>query len=168
MRLPTTLLRSRRLKTAAAVVFALLVLLSVFAWPPSGDAARIQGHWAVVAVEDSGVPTNEPFLKTRQYIFDGRKMMVRGRGDVGLSWLEDWIGRNLKSPSFRLDTDATPKEIDLFLPDFSTMRGIYEWEDDRLKICFSRPWGESARMRPTGFSVPGSSARLLVLQRDKK
>lgn len=168
MRLPSTFLRNRPLMIAVAVGFALLVMLSVFGWPPSGDAARIQGRWTVVAVEDSGVPTKEPFLKTRRYIFDGRKMMVRGRGDVGLSWLEDWIGRNFKSPSFRLNPEATPKEIDLFLPDFSTMRGIYEWEGDRLKICFGRPWIQSGRVRPTGFSVPSSGARLLVLQRDEK
>jgi uncharacterized protein (TIGR03067 family) len=74
----------------------------------------------------------------------------------------------MRLPSFRLDPTASPKAIDLILPEFSTMRGIYDLGDDRLKICFSGPWSKAAMTRPTGFSVPGSGARLLILERDGK
>ena len=168
MRLPSSWLTCRRMRMAVAVGLALAVMLCASTWPPRGDAARIQGRWTVVAVEDFRVPINEPILKTKQYLFEGRKMIVRARAEAALSWLEDWVGRTFKSPTFRLNQTAAPKEIDLFLPDFSTMRGIYDLDGDRLKICFSRPWSKAAMMRPAGLSVPGSGARLLLLQRDKK
>jgi uncharacterized protein (TIGR03067 family) len=169
MRLPTLRLTGRRLRIGAAMALTLTVVLYFWAWIPRGDAAKLQGSWRVVAIEDSGVAVNEPFLQTRQYLFDGHRLIVRARGEpvVG-SWVGDWIGRTIKSPSFRLDPTASPKAIDLLLPDFSTMRGIYDLEGDRLKICFSGPSGQAAMTRPTGFSVPGSGARLLILERDGK
>ena len=167
MRLPSPRLTDRRSKIAAALGLALVVILYVAAWFPRGDAARLQGSWTVVAVEDSGVPANESFLKTRQYIFDGRKMIVRARGAVPLSWERDWVERIFKYPSFKLNPAATPKEIDLVSPNL-TMRGIYDVDGDRLKICFSGPSDKAAMMRPTGFSVPGSGARLVILKRDEK
>ncbi len=169
MRLPSIGLTGRRLKIAAAMGLALVVVLYFCAWSPRGDAAKLQGSWRVVAIEDSGVTANEPYLKTRQYLFDGNRMIVGARGEpVAAASLVDWIGRNIKSPSFRLDPTASPKAIDLVLPDFSTMQGIYDLDDGRLKICFSSPWSKGAMRRPTGFSVPGSGNRLLILERDGK
>ena len=134
MRLPSLRLTGRRLRMAAAVGLTLAVVLYFYAWIPRGDAAKLQGSWRVVAIEDSGVPINEPFLKTREYLFNGYKMMVRGEETVTTTWVGDWLPRKIKSPSFRLDPTASPKAIDLILPDFSTMRGIYDLGDGRLRI----------------------------------
>jgi uncharacterized protein (TIGR03067 family) len=159
----------RRWKIVAAVGIALAIMLYSIARVPRGDAARFQGNWSVVAVEDSGVAVNEPFLKTRQYIFDGNKAIVRARGGpVAASWVGSLVQRHFQTPSFKLDPTATPKAIDLVLPDYTTMRGIYDIDGDRLKICFSGPSDKAAMMRPTGFSVPGSGARLVILKRDGK
>lgn len=168
MRQPSLRKTGRRLRIAAAMGLTFAVVVYFYYWFPRGDAAKLQGSWKVVAIEDSGVEVNEPFLKTRQYLFDGHKMIVRGRGEVALSLLEDWIGRSFKSPSFRLDSTTSPKAIDLVLPDFSIMRGIYDLDDDRLKISFSGPSSQAGMTRPAGFSVPGSGARLLILERDGK
>jgi uncharacterized protein (TIGR03067 family) len=161
-------LTNPHLRIALAIGLALAAIVYVSTSFPTGDAAKIQGSWSIVAVEDSGVPTKAPFLMTRQYLFDGRRAIVRGRGEVPLSGLEDWIQRNIKSSSFQLNPNTSPKEFDLFLPDRSTMRGIYDLDGDRLRICFSGPSGKAAMTRPTGFSVPGSGARMLVLERDGK
>jgi uncharacterized protein (TIGR03067 family) len=169
MRLPNSWPTNRRFRIVLAVGLALLIMLYGSAWFPRGDAAKLQGSWTVAAVEDSGVPSKETFLKTRQYIFDGHRAIVRARGaPVAASWVGDWVERNIKSPSFKLNPTPSPKEIDLILPDFSTMRGIYEIDGDRLRICFSGPSGKAAMTRPTGFSVSGSGARLVVLKRDGK
>jgi uncharacterized protein (TIGR03067 family) len=169
MRLLSLRRASRRLRITAVVGLVLVVILYISAWFPRGDAARIQGSWRVVRVEDSGLAVNEPFLMTRQYIFDGHRAIVRARGrPVAVSWVGEWVERNIKSPSFKLDPTSTPKAIDLVLPDFSTMRGIYDLDGDRLRISFSGPSGKAAMTRPTGFSVPGSGARLVILERDGK
>ena len=134
---------------------ALALMLYVTAWFPSGDAARIQGNWAVVAVEDSGVLSNEPFLKTRQYAFDGRKMIVRARGAAPLSWERELVERFFKFPSFRLNPTASPKEIDLLLPRlFDYAQHVHDIDGDCLWICFSGPSGKAAMSRPRGFSGP--------------
>ncbi|WP_159452170.1 TIGR03067 domain-containing protein [Singulisphaera sp. GP187] len=147
----------------------LVVILDLSAWFPRGDAASIQGRWRVVRIEDSGVAVNEPFLMTRQYIFDARKLIVSARGKpIAASLVGEWIERNIKSPSFKLDPTSTPKAIDLVLPTGTTLRGIYDLDGDRLKLCFTGPSGKAAMARPTGFSVPGSGARLVVIERECK
>jgi uncharacterized protein (TIGR03067 family) len=169
MRLPSLRLTGRRSRIAVAMGLILVVVLCFHAWSPRGDAAKLQGSWRVVAVEDSGVAVNQPFFKTRQYIFDGNKAIVRPRGGpVVASMVGAWVEWNFKTPSFKLDPTANPKTIDLVLPDYSTMRGIYDLDDDRLRICFSGHSGQAAMTRPTGFSVPGSGARLVILEREGK
>jgi uncharacterized protein (TIGR03067 family) len=169
MRLASLRLTGRRWRIAVAAALALAVVLYFSSWFPRGDAAKVQGSWKVVAVEDSGILVSEPFLKTRQYIFDGRSAIVRPRGGrVATTLIGRWVEKLIGSPSFRLDPTANPKAIDLVLPDFSTMRGIYDLDGDRLKICFSGPSGKAAKTRPTAFSVPGSGARLVILERDAK
>jgi uncharacterized protein (TIGR03067 family) len=154
---------------AAAAGLVLAVILYCTAGIPRGDAARMQGRWRVVGVEDSGLAVDEPLLMTNEYLFDGNKAIVRRGGPpVADSWVRRWVERNLHGPSFKLDPTSTPKSIDLVFPDSSTMRGIYDLDGDRLRICFSGPSGKAAMTRPTGFSVPGSGARLVVLSRDEK
>jgi hypothetical protein len=100
MRLPSLRLTSRRLRTAAALGLTLVVVVCFCGRFPQGDAAKLQGKWSVVAVEDSEVALNEPFLATRQYIFDGHRLINRAQGGpVATSLLGDWIGRNINSPS---------------------------------------------------------------------
>lgn len=157
----------RPLRWIVAAGLGVVAILYVTVGFPEGDAARLQGRWRVVVVEDSGVLVNQPFLTTRQYLFHGHKMIVRGRGGpVASTWVGRWVERNLKSPTFRVDPSASPKAIDLDLPFTPTMRGIYDLDGDRLRICFSGPSGQARTTRPTGFSVPGSGARLLILKRD--
>ena len=134
---------------------------------PFGDAAKIQGAWGVMAIEDTGVSVNEPFLKTRQYVFDGYRAIVRDRGAPVAPWMGPLVDRYLRSPSFRLDPYATPKAIDLFLPDGSTMRGIYELDGDRLKICFRKPPGRADHVRPLRFADPATETPLVILERDR-
>ena len=167
MRLPRLRLTGRRLALVATLGLIVLVGLYVVLLIPFGDAAKLQGEWSVVSIEDTGVPVEEPFLKTRQYIFDGYRTIVRAREAPTASWVGRLVERYFRSPSFRLDPSATPKAIDLFLPDGSTMRGIYELDGDRLKICFRKPPGKADHLRPLRFSDPGTETRLVILDRDR-
>ncbi|MBI3411694.1 MAG: TIGR03067 domain-containing protein [Planctomycetes bacterium] len=79
-------------------------------------------------------------------------------------------GDNSEEGIFKLDSAAKPKKIDLAIKtgncEGKAQVGIYQFEKDKLKICFARAGDEA---RPKEFVTQEDPATfVLVLERDKK
>jgi uncharacterized protein (TIGR03067 family) len=120
------------------------------------DLEKIQGHWAEVSyvVDGVKVPDDEAqalfrSMKDDKYtIFQFKKVIGKG--------------------TFKLDASTKPKTIDATTTVGGrslTLLGIYELDQDTLKLCFAPP----GKPRPADFtSKKGSEHRLSVWEREKK
>jgi uncharacterized protein (TIGR03067 family) len=120
------------------------------------DLEKMQGDWAQVSyVVDGGkLPDDEAqalfrSIKDDKYtIFQFKKVIGKG--------------------TIKLDASRKPKTIDATTTAGGrslTLLGIYELDQDTLKLCFAPP----GKPRPTDFtSRKGSEHRLSVWEREKK
>ncbi len=121
------------------------------------DLKRMQGDWVVVSMEVDGlkVPDDDAMALFRSVKGDrytvSRYRRLAGKGTI------------------KLDATKKPRTIDA-LPAGVTDKakavlGIYEFDGDKLKLCFARP----GMARPTEFSAKEDSGNTLtVWQREKK
>jgi uncharacterized protein (TIGR03067 family) len=73
-------------------------------------------------------------------------------------------GKPDKVGSYRLDADKSPKQLDLIVSkDGAAVQGIYELDDDQLKIGFSMD--EPKGKRPAQFK--GEKVVVMLLKRQK-
>jgi uncharacterized protein (TIGR03067 family) len=120
------------------------------------DLEKIQGDWAQVSmvVDGEKLPDDEAqalfrSMKDDQYtIFRFKKAIGKG--------------------TFKLDASKKPKTIDAATTVGGrnlVLLGIYELDDNSLKLCFAAP----GKPRPTEFTAKkGSEHRLSVWEREKK
>jgi len=68
-----------------------------------------------------------------------------------------------RSATVKMDPTKTPRTYDLLRDDgHRSLKGIYTWEGDKLKVCASDDNGD----RPTEFKTePGSKNRIRVWKR---
>jgi uncharacterized protein (TIGR03067 family) len=131
-------------------------LLTILDRPDDNDQEKLQGTWAVVAIEQSGkkLPETNPIYK-RKYVFEADRLFVKGEE-----------GNKNSDGTFKLDASKTPKEIDLSLPDI-TLKGVYRLEGDELKLHLGGPAGGEDRPKDFSTKEGGSRSRLIVLRREK-
>jgi uncharacterized protein (TIGR03067 family) len=121
------------------------------------DLKRMEGDWVVVSMVVDGfkVPDDDAMAYFRS-VKENRYSVSRYRKAAGKG-------------TIRLDATKKPRAIDA-LPDgasdkASSLLGIYEFDGNKLKLCFARP----GTARPTEFrSEQGSGHNLTVWQREKK
>lgn len=139
-------------------VTAVLFLVAT-ASPQEGakkDVDKIQGKWAVVALENDGKALPPEALKGSTFEVKGNKYILKG-------------GEDTYQGALTLDQTGRPKLIDATFVDAEGKEkgkavGIYELDGDSLKIC----WREKGDQRPTELaSKPGSGTRLIILRREK-
>jgi uncharacterized protein (TIGR03067 family) len=118
------------------------------------DLKRIQGTWAFVAIEEEGIKKSQRELKgmeDRLYWTFRENELVRT------------LGGEAAKGKFKLDAKGLPKQIDIF--DYAgkgkTVRGIYMFEGERLKIFLGTKSGE----RPWSFGQPKSGQASFTLKR---
>jgi uncharacterized protein (TIGR03067 family) len=118
------------------------------------DLKKIQGTWAFVAIEEEGIKKSQRELKgmeDRLYWTFRENELVRT------------LGGEAAKGKFKLDAKRLPKEIDIF--DYAgkgkTVRGIYTFEGEHLKIFVGSKGGE----RPWGFGQPKSGQASFILKR---
>jgi uncharacterized protein (TIGR03067 family) len=121
------------------------------------EMEKLQGKWALVAVEREGKKVPEAALKEE-------KIILTIAGDkLSFSRARKGETKNFDNGSYKIvDARARPKKIDLtgFPKPDEKMLGIYELDGKTLKICV----GELKR--PTEFaSKPGSRTGVLVLRK---
>jgi uncharacterized protein (TIGR03067 family) len=121
------------------------------------DLKKMQGEWIVVTMEADGmkIPDDDAQalfrnVKGDQYTVS-RYRKIAGRGTI------------------KLDATKKPRTIDArpagSARDANPILGIYEFDGDKLKLCFAPPGQD----RPTEFrTTEGSGHTLTVWQREKK
>ena len=128
---------------------------------PARDTAQeeldaLQGTWQVVSYERDGKPGDAKAI-------EGRTLVV----DKG-TFVDAQAGKTLGKGTLTLDPAASPRTIDaLFTEGFpkgKTSKGIYERDGDTLKACAAT----IGKDRPTNFTAPAGSGRMLVTYRRAK
>jgi uncharacterized protein (TIGR03067 family) len=121
------------------------------------EQERLQGAWAVSAVEQQGKPVPAEQwtsgLACRQWVFHSDRVVLES-GDLRME------------ASYRLGCFMQPKTIDLTPTSGpergKRLRGIYDLQPEALRVCLNAGTGK----RPTEFTAPADSPwTLVVLQR---
>jgi uncharacterized protein (TIGR03067 family) len=117
------------------------------------ERARFKGTWKIVKFENAKGEQDE--FKDAMVVFDDASMLEMRKGD------------ETKKADYKLDLSAKPAHIDITHADDGnkTMKGVYEFKKDVLKICLC---GDPNGERPTGLKVQADSPQVLVtLERAK-
>lgn len=135
----------------------LVISFALFANAGADDAvkdelAKYQGTWVLVSEEFEGRAVPDGELSKQSYTVRGDKVVYNVNGEE-------------RSATLRLDPSKSPKTYDLARDDGSrTLKGVYEWDGDRLKVCAADDGGD----RPADFTTgPGSKNRVRVWERQK-
>ncbi len=121
------------------------------------DRLQIEGTWRITALEVNGNKAHEA---------DARKLLVVNGHDG--TWILLSEGMEISRGTSTIDPTKTPRTID-FTPTKgggkdNHYQGIYELENQKRRLCFVPPGKE----RPTEFSSPSDSERILVIfEREK-
>ncbi len=149
---------------------AVLTLFAVLpAWAQDAasqtDAARLQGKWKVVALEEEG----------KNVLKDKDEITVVFKGDKAIY---DEKGKKPDEATFKVNATKKPKHLDLVLPPNKAdktdkgmkIQAIYELDGDTLKLCYRMPpptaKDQTLTERPMEFDSR-KGGTLLRLQRVK-
>jgi RNA polymerase sigma factor (sigma-70 family) len=124
--------------------------------PGKDDVQNITGTWVATSVETDGQAAPEGFVRRIRFRFKNGFLVIKGL-----------FADNREVPcDFKLDPKARParpRAIDYSgLGTKQQVKGIYELDGERLKVCIiTRP-----RERPTEFATkPGSNLTLIAFKR---
>jgi uncharacterized protein (TIGR03067 family) len=125
------------------------------------ELAKLDGIWQVVGHETNGKPASEEHWRKVQFVFKDNQLTFKG---------DDILKRKVAKITLAIDPATTPRVIDLKIGagEFkgTTLEGVYEIKNDRLKICFRN---DETKNRPTNFSTKeDSNLVLFVLKRTSK
>jgi uncharacterized protein (TIGR03067 family) len=119
------------------------------------DLQKMQGDWAAVEMIRDGNPLERDAAQAYFRTVSGEKYsIVRYRKVMG-------------EGTFRIDASKAPREIDATpsSPGAKTLKGIYEWHGEKLKMIFGPPGGT----RPKDFNAEAGSQQAYTLwEREKK
>jgi uncharacterized protein (TIGR03067 family) len=118
------------------------------------DAEKIQGTWTFVSVERGGVDVMDDFVKEAKLTITADKVKI------------EFSGKEMEA-GYKLDPSKKPAHIDIIANEGGKevmIPGIYMFDGDNLKVCFSGP-GEK---RPTEFATQGGSNEMLVVMKREK
>jgi uncharacterized protein (TIGR03067 family) len=152
----------KRMGIALLINLTALALLVDAAWgqgdeSAKNDQAQLQGEWAMVSGQRDGQPFPEELGATFKRV---------AKGDETTVTMGDQMFLKAK---FTLDPSKKPKAIDYSVTGGpyagKTQLGIYEFDGDQVKFCFSTPGKE----RPTDFTTKQNDGRTLsIWKRVKK
>jgi uncharacterized protein (TIGR03067 family) len=131
----------------------------IAAGPADGDATKkdlekMQGDWAAASMVVDGTKLSD----------DEAQCLFRTvKGD---HYTVYHFNKEIGKGALAIDATKKPKTIDATpAGKAKPLRGIYELEGDRLKVCFAPP----GKDRPTDFEAKeGSGHTLTVWEREKK
>jgi uncharacterized protein (TIGR03067 family) len=121
------------------------------------DMEKLQGDWAAVSMVRDGMNIPRD---------DAQSFFRTVKGDKSTVFRYDDV---VNKGTFTIDATKKPKTMDFF-PEGTNDKtkaslGIYEFDGEKLKICFAQPGKE----RPTEFtSKEGSGHALTVWERERK
>lgn len=135
---------------ALTVVFANLLLAADET--PKGELEKYQGTWVLVSEEYEGktVPAQE--LPDLSFAVQGNQIHYTAQGAD-------------RSAMVTLDPNKTPKAYDLLRDDGAlSLKGIYTWDGETIKICAAEDQGD----RPTEFKTGAGSRNRIRVWKQKK
>ncbi len=120
--------------------------------PSKRELDMYQGIWVMDSEEFEGKAVPPDQLPDMSYTVRGDKVLFASNGKD-------------RSATVKLDPGKTPKTYDLLRDDgLLSLKGIYIWDGDNIKICAAEDQGD----RPTEFRTePGSKNRIRVWKRKK-
>lgn len=122
----------------------LVVRLFLAADCPKGDPQRLQGIRAAVSIGNASAA----------YIREANaRMAVEGQRFTLTSWHRVAVKGTIK-----LDPTKTPKEYDSVHDDGKHLKGVYELEGDKLRLCIAAPGAD----RPNAFETKRGDPLTLV------
>jgi uncharacterized protein (TIGR03067 family) len=144
-------------RLVASASFGLLAFTFAATGDNSLDLERMQGDWVLAAYTEDGEP--KPGYCDLVSIQGSYISFIRkGPGRIRTSW-----GMNIH----KLDSNTSPKAVDLAECDGSIRPGIYDVREAKLTFCFT-VIGQEMR-RPTEFASAKKSGQILVeLKRAKE
>jgi uncharacterized protein (TIGR03067 family) len=113
---------------------------------PADDKAKLQGTWAVVAMEIEG--RKVPHERVKSFTFDGDKITSQRKDGSGTG-------------TFKLDPTQKPPHIDLIFDGKVINRMLYRLDGDMLKLNGDR----KGEVRPKSYEA---AAVIVTLKREKK
>jgi len=120
-----------------AVIATTLLVRAEASEEAKKDLAKLQGEWTMVAAAADGQPMPEEMRTAMRRFCTNDEVTVTLNGQIFIK------------AKITLDPSKTPKTIDYQMTEGLTkgekQLGIYEFESDTVKFCFSKP-GEN---RPT-------------------
>jgi uncharacterized protein (TIGR03067 family) len=141
------------------IAFAILAVV-VTLWTDNAeqskkDLDKMQGDWASVEMIRDGISLERDSAQAYFRTVEGEKYTIsRYRKVAGTG-------------TFKLNAAKSPREIDTTpsMPGAKTMKGIYDWDGDKLKMIFGPPGGD----RPADFKCPpGAQQSYTLWEREKK
>ncbi len=124
--------------------------------PAQTDLDKLQGTWAMVAMETEGHDVAAEDFKNYSAVYEQNRVTLRD-GD-----------RVRRRGIITLDPGRKPKAINTWDQDGpyedQTVPGIYEIEGDTLKLCFARPGQE----RPKEITTKSGTAFLVCVYKKHK
>lgn len=126
---------------------------SLFGIDAKDDLKKFEGVWHAVRAEKEGKPLPDEKLKEFRVTFNGTKITIKDGKDEDVA-------------TFTIDASKSPGFIDFTPVDDKKMSapGIYAFEGETLKVCWSRVGGE----RPKDFaSKAETETRFFILTRAK-
>ncbi len=138
-------------------IMALALLVTYSVGSNEDDVKMLQGTWVVVSGEKGAKqgkgPDYDNFAAKFRLVIDGNKFQTSASGS------DDTSG------TFEVDSSKSPKEITLDASNGIQIKGIYQFEDGKLRLNAGKMGGP----RPKAFKTEeGSSAILLVLKKKAK
>lgn len=148
------LMFTAKLKLIALVSAVLLVggvvsyqLASAETEEQKEETLLLQGVWKITAMEKDGVPQPKASFDDihHRLVFEGNTMMQRQTAPNGTEIKAD------KGTTFTLDPTTDPKSIDMKNPmAVRAILGIYEIDEDTLKLCLNLKGDRPAAFKTTG------------------
>jgi uncharacterized protein (TIGR03067 family) len=115
------------------------------------EVQRIQGRWKPIKIEGRNPGK-----------VDGLTVTIKGDAIV----LEGATEKPLRF-TYKLQPSAKPKAIDITF-ELGTLLGVYELDEDTLKVCYSELQESQKGKRPAELSATAGSMRYFwVLKREK-
>ena len=146
------------MKRLTALILAPVLILAANAGgqETKNDSELFQGKWKIVSWEAAGGGLDADTIESWRFVFTKDKY-------------EFIAGDNSEEGLFKLDFAAKPKKIDLAIKtgndEGKAQVGIYQFDKDKLKVCFARA-GEMDR--PKEFAAQEDPVTfVLVLEREK-
>jgi uncharacterized protein (TIGR03067 family) len=120
--------------------------------PTRSELDKYQGTWVLLSEEFEGEKVPAEALKDLSYTVQGHEILFKSNGKD-------------RSAIVKLDPSRNPKTYDLVRDDgLLSLRGIYSWDGEMIKICFAQDQGA----RPTAFETrPGSKNSIRVWKHKK-